>query len=161
MICALCTAAPKAPLKGEAHAVALHPRLDRRDQDIPRDDAVLGGEAGLEVVRVQNLTAGWEFVVSGYGHLSNIQSAEIVRRLNPPHLHTLFLSHISQENNTPSLAIRAFEDMRDKYEIRVMSRNEASDVWAVTTERARCLPNAIEIPKRLDRVPLPIPNSTL
>ena len=100
-------------------------------------------------------------IISGYGHLSNIQSAEIVRRLNPPHLHTLFLSHISQENNTPSLAIRAFEDMRDKYEIRVMSRNEASDVWAVTTERARCLPNAIEIPKRLDRIPLPIPNSTL
>ncbi len=98
-------------------------------------------------------------IVSGYGHLSNIQAAEIVRRLNPPHLHSIFLSHISQENNTPALALKAFEDMSDKYQIRVMNRNEASDVWTVSTECARCVPPTIEIPERLDRLPLTLHNT--
>ncbi len=95
-------------------------------------------------------------IVSGRGHLSNIQAADLVRRLAPPALHTIFLSHISHENNRPTLALQAFDDLRQKYEIRVMSRDEASDVWSVTTQRATCLPPVIEIPERLDRVPLNI-----
>lgn len=99
-------------------------------------------------------------IVSGFGHLSNYQAADIVRQLAPPKLHTIFLSHISHENNTPELALKAFHDLRPKYEIRVMSRDEASDVWAVTPDNATCVPPVIEIPERLDRVPLTI-SSTL
>ncbi len=41
---------------------------DRRDQDIARNDAIFRGEAGFKVVRVQHLTAGREFFVSGVDH---------------------------------------------------------------------------------------------
>ena len=41
------------------------------------------------------------------GHLSNAQAADCLRGLVNPDLHTLFLAHLSQENNTPELALEA------------------------------------------------------
>lgn len=95
-------------------------------------------------------------IVSGCGHLSNDQAAETVRRLRPQKLHTIFLSHISQDNNRPDIALKAFEDLAGQYTIRVMSRHEASDIWRITPEGSACVPPVIEIPKRLDRVPLTV-----
>ena len=90
-------------------------------------------------------------IVSGRGHLSNIQSADIVRKLNPPKLHTILLSHISQENNKPELAMAAFEEFKSSRSIRVMSRHEASDLMLVTDSSCKSVPAQIEIPDRLDR----------
>ncbi len=95
-------------------------------------------------------------IVSGRGHLSNDQAAETVRRLRPQKLHTIFLSHISQDNNRPDIALKAFEDLARQYTIRVMSRHEASDIWRITSGSSACVPPVIEIPKRLDRVPLTV-----
>jgi len=41
------------------------------------------------------------------GHLSNAQAAECLAGLVGPELHTLVLAHLSQENNTPELALEA------------------------------------------------------
>lgn len=41
------------------------------------------------------------------GHLSNEDAAELVRSVNPPRLKTLLLAHLSEECNTPSLALAA------------------------------------------------------
>ena len=43
------------------------------------------------------------------GHLANYQAADAVRELNPPHLRTLLLGHISQQCNAPWLAREAME----------------------------------------------------
>jgi phosphoribosyl 1,2-cyclic phosphodiesterase len=39
------------------------------------------------------------------GHLSNRQAAEVLGHLAGPNLHTLFLAHLSDKNNTPELAL--------------------------------------------------------
>jgi phosphoribosyl 1,2-cyclic phosphodiesterase len=45
----------------------------------------------------------------GRGHLSNEQSAEMLKLLAGPELHTLVLAHLSEKNNTPELARAAAE----------------------------------------------------
>lgn len=44
-----------------------------------------------------------------HGHLSNEQSAELVRKAAGPRLRHLVLAHLSQENNRPELAVLAAE----------------------------------------------------
>ncbi len=95
-------------------------------------------------------------ITSGFGHLSNVQSAKIVEEIAPPNLHTIFLSHISENNNRPDIALQAFAHLTDKYLIKVMSRNEASDVWHVSQFSSTVVPHPIAIPKRLDRPQLDI-----
>lgn len=95
-------------------------------------------------------------IVSGLGHLSNVQAADIVRKVRPPRLHTLFLSHISHDNNRPDIALRAFDDLRAIYTVKVMSRDEASDLWRVGPSGSVRLPPVFDIPARLDRVPLSV-----
>lgn len=95
-------------------------------------------------------------VISGQGHLSNAQAHDIVSRLSPQKLHAIFLSHISRENNRPDIALATFADMADKYLIKVMSRDEASDIWSVTPDGVRLVPPVLILPERLDRVPIRI-----
>lgn len=95
-------------------------------------------------------------IVSGLGHLSNAQAADIVRKVRPPMLHTLFLSHISHDNNRPDIALRTFGDLCSLYKVKVMSRDEASDLWRVGDSDSVRLPPVFDIPARLDRVPLSV-----
>jgi phosphoribosyl 1,2-cyclic phosphodiesterase len=44
-------------------------------------------------------------ISGGRGHLSNDQSAEMLKLMAGPDLHTLVLAHISQKSNTPELAL--------------------------------------------------------
>lgn len=39
-----------------------------------------------------------------YGHLSNTQAAELLRRIDTTHLRHIVLTHLSAKNNTPALA---------------------------------------------------------
>ena len=41
------------------------------------------------------------------GHLSNDEAAKMLAALASPALHTLVLTHLSQTNNTPELALEA------------------------------------------------------
>ncbi|MGI9302550.1 MAG: MBL fold metallo-hydrolase [Gammaproteobacteria bacterium] len=49
-------------------------------------------------------------IKSNYGHLSNGQAAELLRRAEFPRLRTLIGLHISEQNNRPELALAAMSD---------------------------------------------------
>ncbi|MCF8360327.1 MAG: MBL fold metallo-hydrolase [Prolixibacteraceae bacterium] len=68
-------------------------------------------------------------IASGMGHLSNIQALELVTNFANGNLHTLFLSHLSGENNTPDIAYKAFETLHKQYKIIKTSRFAAGDVY--------------------------------
>jgi phosphoribosyl 1,2-cyclic phosphodiesterase len=68
-------------------------------------------------------------VASDVGHLSNVQALQLVQEHAHPRLECLFLSHLSQENNTPAIAFSAFEPLHSKMEVKLTSRHEASDVY--------------------------------
>lgn len=70
-------------------------------------------------------------ISSDVGHLSNIQSVELIEKYGNGQLKTIFLSHLSGENNTPEIAFEAFKPLHDKYEIIKTSRHEASVVKLV------------------------------
>ena len=46
-------------------------------------------------------------ITGGSGHMSNDQCAEAIRKFWHPGLHNLFLCHLSENNNTPQLALAA------------------------------------------------------
>lgn len=68
-------------------------------------------------------------VASSVGHLSNLQALELVQNHSHPQLECIFLSHISKENNTPELAISAFDSLAGNIRINLTSRFEAGKVY--------------------------------
>ena len=67
-------------------------------------------------------------VASELGHLSNDQAFELLSRHASDKLQCVFLSHLSKENNTPEKAMETMQELSTKYEIRLASRYEASEV---------------------------------
>lgn len=65
-------------------------------------------------------------VASDLGHLSNDQALEVATKYAGENLETIFLSHLSGENNTPEIAYETFSPLHEKYEIIKTSRQEAS-----------------------------------
>jgi phosphoribosyl 1,2-cyclic phosphodiesterase len=70
-------------------------------------------------------------VASDYGHLSNTQAFEVVKSLNGSPLKTIFLSHISADNNTVELALETFKPLVGKLHIEPTSRHGVSKVVEV------------------------------
>ncbi|TAJ05771.1 MBL fold metallo-hydrolase [Marinilabiliaceae bacterium JC017] len=68
-------------------------------------------------------------VASEKGHLSNDQAVELIRSTANGKLKTIFLSHISGDNNRPDIALKAFEPVADKYEVIATSRLAPSEVY--------------------------------
>ncbi|HPT31263.1 MAG TPA: MBL fold metallo-hydrolase [Prolixibacteraceae bacterium] len=68
-------------------------------------------------------------VASDVGHLSNVQALGLVEQEAHPDLECIFLSHLSQENNNPSLAFSVFEPLQGKTVVKLTSRIEASEVY--------------------------------
>lgn len=97
-----------------------------------------------------------ERVASEVGHLSNVQAADLVRMVNPPYLHTLFLSHISADNNRPQIALKAFEEFKDRYQILTASRYEAGELITVGDNACIFPQQKIVFPDRLDRNPISV-----
>ena len=75
-------------------------------------------------------------VTCGTGHLSNVQSAQLVADVDAPHLHTIILSHISEHNNHPHIAKKAFERFGDKYKVLTASRYEAGPVFIISEDNS-------------------------
>jgi len=71
-------------------------------------------------------------VASDVGHLSNMQALELLQKEAHPELECLFLSHLSRENNVPSLAFSVFEPFHSKTEVKLTSRVEASEVYRMS-----------------------------
>jgi phosphoribosyl 1,2-cyclic phosphodiesterase len=68
-------------------------------------------------------------VASSVGHMSNTQALELIQKDSHPDLECIFLSHLSQENNTPSLAYSVFEPFHQRTQVKLTSRFEASEVY--------------------------------
>lgn len=72
-------------------------------------------------------------VASEVGHLSNDQAYMLLNDHAGERLKTVFLSHLSAENNTPERAYEAFKSLHDQHEILLTSRSEASVVKTFET----------------------------
>jgi phosphoribosyl 1,2-cyclic phosphodiesterase len=68
-------------------------------------------------------------VGGNYGHLSNMQAAELVRRINKTQLQTILVSHISEQNNDTALAIAALEAELEgqKTNIELLTQHDGCD----------------------------------
>lgn len=77
-------------------------------------------------------------IAGPFGHLSNDVSAQLIARVQPPYLHTIILSHLSEHNNTPHIAQKAFDILHEQYKILIASRFEAGPILTID-ERASSL----------------------
>ncbi len=65
-------------------------------------------------------------VSSGLGHLSNEDASSLLEKLSHPALSTCVLAHLSQENNTPELALESARRVsEDRFALIVGSRYQA------------------------------------
>ena len=67
-------------------------------------------------------------VASDLGHLSNEQAFDLLNAHASEDLKCVFLSHISKENNTPEKALDSMQALAKKYDIKIASRYDASEV---------------------------------
>ncbi|MBI9069709.1 MAG: MBL fold metallo-hydrolase [Salinivirgaceae bacterium] len=67
-------------------------------------------------------------VLSDNGHLSNTQAFDLVKSLNGSPLKTIFLSHISADNNRVDLAVDTFKPLKETHRIEPTSRFGISKV---------------------------------
>ena len=70
-------------------------------------------------------------VASDVGHLSNLQALNLLSEHAGPSLKWVFLSHLSAENNTPQIAWDALKHLENRFNLRLTSRREASDLIAI------------------------------
>ncbi len=70
-------------------------------------------------------------VSSDLGHMSNEQALDLTINHGTERLKSIFLSHLSGENNTPELAYSIFKKVKNKHQIFLTSRHEASEVLKV------------------------------
>jgi phosphoribosyl 1,2-cyclic phosphodiesterase len=75
-------------------------------------------------------------ISSNRGHLSNIQASNLLKRLISPRLKAVMLGHLSEENNTPELALRASKQMlryaTDEISLAVANQHEVSPTVRLT-----------------------------
>jgi len=67
----------------------------------------------------------------GRGHLSNIQALDLFIKYKAPHLTHLFLSHLSKDNNCPTLVHNLFRTHAYGIEVVVASRFEETSVYHI------------------------------
>lgn len=68
---------------------------------------------------------------STVGHLSNIQSFELLKEHAHPELQCVFLSHLSAENNRPELALDEFKSLESKFLIKMTDRFAAGEIYTM------------------------------
>ncbi len=68
-------------------------------------------------------------VSSSIGHLSNTQALELLKNNAGSSLHTILLSHLSAENNSPELVLHAFRELASKYNIELTYRHKPSKIY--------------------------------
>jgi len=67
-------------------------------------------------------------VDSNVGHLSNEQALELTQKYASADLKHIFLSHISDSNNTYDLVLKSFSGLNGKYNVKLTSRETISEV---------------------------------
>ena len=61
-------------------------------------------------------------VSSQVGHLSNKQAVELIAQNAQENLQLIFLSHLSEENNHPTLALKTFESLTNRFQVLLTNR---------------------------------------
>ncbi len=69
---------------------------------------------------------------SDHGHLSNIQALELFISHKPEKMSHLLLSHLSQDNNNPSLVEKLFRAHSGGTHVAIASRHQESPVYRIT-----------------------------
>ena len=69
-------------------------------------------------------------VASEFGHLSNKQAYDLLENYAGEMLECVFLSHLSQENNTPEIAFDAIKPLSGSFELKLTSRFSATDMYS-------------------------------
>lgn len=72
-----------------------------------------------------------ERIRGGRGHLSNRQAMELFLNCRPPFMSHLFLSHLSEENNCPTIVEELFSKVADKTEVIVTSRYRETELYPI------------------------------
>lgn len=72
-----------------------------------------------------------ERVASNVGHLSNDQTFELLDKHTDGNLKCVFLSHISKDNNSLEKALERMETLTSRFEVKVATRFEASEVYSI------------------------------
>ncbi len=71
-------------------------------------------------------------IKGGEGHLSNHQAAELIRLYKSEKLSHVLLSHLSQDNNHPDVALLAFKELSQQLHVSVASRMQATGIYELT-----------------------------
>ena len=77
-----------------------------------------------------------------HGHLSNMQALELFLRHRPPFMTHLLLSHLSQNNNCPSVVAELFNPHAGNTKVFVASRYQESSVFTIDGAQKTFLPSA-------------------
>jgi len=70
-------------------------------------------------------------ISSDLGHLSNLQALQFFMSSRPSFMSHLFLSHLSQHNNSPDIARQLFQDVAGTTEIVIASRHSETGVFYI------------------------------
>jgi len=70
------------------------------------------------------------------GHLSNLQALEFFMTARPDHMSHLFLSHLSENNNTPEIVQQLFSAVAGKTSVVIASRYKESGVYRIGGEKS-------------------------
>ncbi|NDC42970.1 MAG: MBL fold metallo-hydrolase [Chitinophagia bacterium] len=73
-------------------------------------------------------------VAGKHGHLSNRQALELVLAHQPPQLRHIYLSHLSQVNNTPEIALSLFQQYVFNAEVIIASRYGPTGVFNISSD---------------------------
>lgn len=72
-------------------------------------------------------------ISGGHGHLSNDEALQIFLEHKPTEMTHLILSHLSQNNNNPTLVQKLFEPYNHLAKIIIASRHEETELFEITT----------------------------
>jgi len=75
---------------------------------------------------------------SNHGHLSNAQASELLARGATDKLKHLVLAHLSDENNSPELAVRSARKVLGDAPVKIRVARQLDSVGAIRVETAAC-----------------------
>lgn len=78
-----------------------------------------------------------ERIRGGKGHLSNDQARQLVMEHKPSFMTHLFLSHLSQDNNSPKLVKSVFEKISGKTEVIIAGRKKETKLYHIRANGIR------------------------
>lgn len=85
-------------------------------------------ESGRYPIALKNRIKG------GYGHLSNVQAAELFSTHRPSFMSHLFLGHLSRNNNSPKVVQTLFDSIAGQTEIVIASRYKETKLYTIQSE---------------------------